>query len=301
MGSRRIATLVVFASLAILATAATDRPKGDFSECTQVTPQCPVEASTYGYYPNFAVNTFFVTLFGLCLLSAVVLGVWTRTWTYTITLCIGTLLETAGYAGRIIMNSNPWSSSGFRLQIVALILGPSLVAAAIYLTLKHFIQYCGPQYSPLKPRLYPWIFIGCDLGSIVLQAVGGGLAASGGDTNVSLLDAGNNLIVAGIAFQVATMFCCGLLVVVYIWRYRKRMPLKGHLDEKSEFQHTREHGGASIGRIQLFGGVVTLSYFTVLIRSIYRLPEMAGGWGNPLMRNETEFLILDGMCVDIPL
>jgi hypothetical protein len=27
----------------------------------------------------------------------------------------------------------------------------------------------------------------------------------------------------------------------------------------------------------------------------YSLPEMAGGWGNALMRNETEFLILDGM------
>lgn len=25
------------------------------------------------------------------------------------------------------------------------------------------------------------------------------------------------------------------------------------------------------------------------------LPEMAGGWGNSLMRKETEFLVLDGM------
>lgn len=29
----------------------------------------------------------------------------------------------------------------------------------------------------------------------------------------------------------------------------------------------------------------------------YRLPEFAGGWGNPLMRHETEFLILDGVMV----
>lgn len=26
-----------------------------------------------------------------------------------------------------------------------------------------------------------------------------------------------------------------------------------------------------------------------------RLPEMVGGWGNPLMQKEVEFLILDGM------
>jgi hypothetical protein len=25
------------------------------------------------------------------------------------------------------------------------------------------------------------------------------------------------------------------------------------------------------------------------------IPEMAGGWGNPLMQKENEFLVLDGM------
>lgn len=28
-----------------------------------------------------------------------------------------------------------------------------------------------------------------------------------------------------------------------------------------------------------------------------RIPEMAGGWGNSLMRNEAEFMILDGASV----
>lgn len=28
------------------------------------------------------------------------------------------------------------------------------------------------------------------------------------------------------------------------------------------------------------------------------IPEMAGGWGNPLMQKEDEFLVLDGMYVD---
>jgi hypothetical protein len=32
--------------------------------------------------------------------------------------------------------------------------------------------------------------------------------------------------------------------------------------------------------------------------TISSLPEMAGGWGNKLMRNEMEFLVLDGMYVE---
>lgn len=27
----------------------------------------------------------------------------------------------------------------------------------------------------------------------------------------------------------------------------------------------------------------------------HRLPELAGGWGNPRMRNEMQFLVLDGL------
>jgi hypothetical protein len=295
MALKRLTILTILAGLTTLALAAEDRPRGNFRQCTEVTPQCPAIATTYGYYPILSVNAFFLALFGLCCLASLIVGVWTKTWTYTIALSIGTLLEAAGYAGRILMNDNPWSDSGFRLQIVCLVLGPSLVAAAIYLTLKHFVLYCGPQYSPLKARLYPWVFIGCDIGSIVLQACGGGIAASGGSSNVKLLNAGNNLIVTGIAFQVATMAGCGLLVLLYIWRYRKGAPVKGQVDEKSNYQLSKEQGTVSLGKIKLFGLVVSLSYVTVLIRCIYRLPEMAGGWGNPLMRNETEFLLLDGM------
>ncbi|KAH6644090.1 RTA1 like protein-domain-containing protein [Boeremia exigua] len=299
MVSTRLSTLAILAGLTALALAAEDRPRGNFRQCTEVTPQCPAIASTYGYYPILSVNAFLLALFALCCLSSLVVGIWTKTWTYTIALAGGTLLETAGYGGRILMNGNPWSDSGFRLQIVCLILGPSLIAAAIYLTLKHFVLYCGPQYSPLKPRLYPWVFIGCDIGSIVLQACGGGIAASGGNTNIKLLNAGNNLIIAGIAFQVATMAGCGVLVLVYIWNYRKGRAVKGQVHEKSAYQLGKDQGTVSLGKIKLFAAVVCLAYATVLIRCIYRLPEMAGGWGNPLMRNEKEFLLLDGMMIGI--
>lgn len=243
-------------------------------------------------------NAFLCALFGVCLIATLVVGIMTKTWTYTLALGIGTFLECAGYVGRIMMNGNPWSESGFKLQICCLVLGPSFVAAAIYLTLKHFVLYCGPEHSLLKARLYPWIFIGCDFGSIVLQAVGGGMAAAGGTNNKKLIDAGNNLIVAGIAFQVVTMAVCGALVLVYIFRYRKARSAHT-VDEKSAYALDKEQGEVKLGKIKLFGSMIVLAYTTVLIRCIYRLPEMAGGWGNALMRQETEFLLLDGMMLGI--
>ncbi|KAH7176262.1 hypothetical protein EDB81DRAFT_875082 [Dactylonectria macrodidyma] len=38
-----------------------------------------------------------------------------------------------------------------------------------------------------------------------------------------------------------------------------------------------------------------------MIRCIYRIPEMAGGWGNFLMKHELSFLILDGAMVLIAI
>jgi hypothetical protein len=296
MGRPTLISIAVCLTLCATAIKAeSEQPQGDFRNCVAISPTCPVEATLYGYYPVLGPNAFLAALFALCCIASFIIGVLTKTWTYTVALGLGTLLEAAGYGGRVLMNGNPWSESGFKLQIVCLVLAPSLIAASIYLTLKYFVLYCGAQYSPLKARLYPWVFIGCDIGSIVLQAVGGGIAASGGKTNVKLLDAGNNMIITGIAFQVATMFACGVLVAVYIWRYKKNAPVKGAVNEKSTYQLSRERGEVSMGKVKIFASAVALAYVTVLIRCIYRLPEMAGGWGNPLMRQEQEFLILDGM------
>lgn len=289
-----LVALVAFTVQTALVEAATDRPKGNFRQCLDVSPECPVYATLYGYRPNMGANAFLCAVFGVCFISTLVIGFMTKTWTYTLALGIGTFLECAGYVGRIIMNGNPWNESGFKLQICCLVLGPSFVAAAIYLTLKHFVLYCGPEHSLLKARLYPWVFIGCDFGSIVLQAVGGGMAAAGGTTNKKLIDAGNNLIVAGIAFQVVTMAVCGALVLVYIFRYKKARKNQA-VEEKSAYVLDKEQGQVNLGKIKIFGWMIVLAYTTVLVRCIYRLPEMAGGWGNALMRNEKEFLLLDGM------
>lgn len=128
--------------------------------CTEVTPQCPVELTLYGYRPELGPNAFFVALFAACFVLQVVIGSMRRTWTFLLALGFATIGETLGYAGRVMMNDNPWSDGGFKMQICCLVLAPSFLAAGIYLTLKHVVLYCGPEHSWLKASLYPWIFIG---------------------------------------------------------------------------------------------------------------------------------------------
>ncbi|KAL4891132.1 RTA1 like protein-domain-containing protein [Aspergillus ambiguus] len=262
-----------------------------YKTCTEVGPLCPVEATSYGYYPNFGGNVFFTVFYGVLGVAQLGIGVYFRAWTMMVALVVGAFLEMAGYVGRILMHYNPWNEDAFKLQIVCLVLAPTFVAAGIYLTLKHIILSLGPEHSRLKPRLFTWIFIGCDIGSLILQAAGGGVAAAAGNTNVKLLNAGNNIIIAGIAFQVATMSVCGLLGLEFFIRVIRHGP--GLSGEKT-FENVP---GQKYVKLVVFAEI--FAYFTVLIRCIYRIPEMAGGWGNPLMQKEDEFLVLDGMMVGL--
>ncbi|KAE8382289.1 RTA1 like protein-domain-containing protein [Aspergillus bertholletiae] len=257
-----------------------------YNTCSEVSPLCPVEATTYGYYPNYGGNIFFTVFYGVCGLFQLGFGIYFRSWTLMVALVVGTFLEMAGYIGRVLMNKNPWDGGAFKLQIVAIILGPTFIAAGIYLTLKHIILSLGPEYSRLKPRLFTWIFIGCDIGSLILQAAGGGVAAAAGSEQRDLLNAGNDIIITGIAFQVATMSVCGLLALDFFLRYLRR----------GSGEKALTSGNARTSIILVVVADI-FAYFTVLIRCIYRIPEMAGGWGNPLMQKEDEFLVLDGMMV----
>jgi hypothetical protein len=263
-----------------------------YADCTAVSPLCPVQATTYGYYPNFGGNVFFTVFFGVLGVFQIGYGVYFRTWTFMVALGAGAIMEMAGYVGRVLMNSNPWNESAFKLQIVCLVLAPTFVAAGVYLTLKHIVLNLGPEHSKLKPRLFTWIFISCDVGSLILQAAGGGVAAAAGKTNQKLLKAVDDIIIAGIAFQVVTMAVCGLLGLHFFWNvYRSG---NGLVSEKTLDDPTP---AISPRRMKLVIIAEVFAYFTVLIRCIYRIPEMAGGWGSPLMQKENEFLVLDGMMI----
>ncbi|ETS77412.1 hypothetical protein PFICI_11286 [Pestalotiopsis fici W106-1] len=261
-----------------------------FAKCTSVTPLCPVEATTYGYYPDLGGNVALCVVFGLVLIAQLIIGFSSRILGYSIVIACGSLLECVGYIGRLKMHHNPWDMSGFQMQIVCLIIGPSFTAAGVYLTLKHFVYHNGPEYSRIKPAQYPWIFVCCDAGSIILQAAGGGVAGAAGKKNPDLLNTGNNIMIAGIAFQVATMTICGLLSIDYVIR------LLRHRNHRHDEPNTQKYNKMN-KRAHLFHIVVGFAYVTILIRSIYRIPEMAGGWGNEMMRNEKEFLLLDGLMI----
>lgn len=197
--------------------------------------------------------------------------------------CVG---EVIGYIGRILMWNNPFGEAGFQMQICCLIIAPAFVSAAIYLTLKHIILSFGEGWSRLRPEWYTWIFIGCDLLALVMQGAGGGIAATA-DYGSDLQDLGTNLMLAGVIWQVVCLTFFGCFLGEYLIRtYRRRNTLQS---PAVQLLHNT--------KFRLFLGAVTTAYVTILSRCAYRIPELSGGWRNELMRDEAEFIALEGMMI----
>jgi hypothetical protein len=246
--------------------------------CTEVTATCPVQASTIGYYPTLSANAPPAIIFFIALLIQLVIGIRRRTWSYLVAVGIGSLFEAVGYVGRVLLHKNPYSSGGFKLQIICLTIAPAFIAAGLYLNLKHMVIVFGPHLSLLKPALYTYIFIGCDIFSIALQSVGAGLAAAGTDVTTA-----SNLIIAGLSFQVFTMLMFGVMSGIFFLKVsQNREDLK---PGTVELRNSR--------KFKWFLFSLALAYTTIMIRCIFRVAAFAGGWRNSLAVNQTDFIALD--------
>ncbi|KAJ0162011.1 Sphingoid long-chain base transporter RSB1 [Colletotrichum tanaceti] len=260
-----------------------------FRECTEVSQLCPVDMTVLAYYPNFGANIFFAVAFGLVVLASATIGTWKRTWTFMLFVTGGSILETVGYAGRVLLHENPWNSSAFQIQICTIILGPTFICAGIYLTLKHVSANLHPALSRVRPRLYPLIFLPADLTCLIVQAIGGGLAAAAGQTNKKLLDGGNQAIIAGIVLQVVVLMLFGATGADYWIRVRRWARAGDHAAGDMALYRAK--------RFRSFVYAVAAAYACVMIRCVYRVAEMAGGWGNHIMQDEVSFMVLDSSLV----
>lgn len=129
------------------------------------------------YLPSLGGNIFFLLLTYLFVFAQIWLGIKYRTSSVCLCMLAGLGLESTGYIGRILLHSNPFYRPYFLLYLVCLTLGPVFFAAAIYLCLGRIVVIVGDEISLLRPRTYTFVFVACDVLSLLIQAIGGIIAS----------------------------------------------------------------------------------------------------------------------------
>ena len=197
--------------------------------------------------------------------------------------------EVLGWAGRAWASKQTYSLDAFLMQQIwyvvllvvlsyscrasrltrasparSLILAPCFFSATCYGILGMIVRSLGPQYSYLRPALYLWIFCLVDLVAIVVQAIGGAMAALALEDDKSS-DSGTHIMVAGIAFQLACMVAFAILALDVYRRVRRDRSYRA-------VPHAQE------GRLSRLGWALAWATTWIIIRGIYRTIELSQGW-----------------------
>ncbi|KAK3290680.1 RTA1 like protein-domain-containing protein [Chaetomium fimeti] len=258
---------------------------------------CPVEISVYGYRPSLTANITLMALYGLSMAIHAYLGIRWKQWWYMGCMLVGGANAIIGYVGRVMLYYNPFSFAAFMIQIICVTSGPVYYCAAIYITLGLSITALSPHLSRLPPHLFYYIFIPCDLLSLVLQAAGGALSTTSSGSSAL----GVNLALAGLGLQVFTilLFCgfFGDFLVRYfrkgVWRYEGGFGGRGGESQSGDGGVVKLDGR----RLGLFFGFMALAVVLILARCAYRLVELNEGYDGELVRDEPLFIGLEGVVV----
>ncbi|KAF4448820.1 hypothetical protein F53441_7812 [Fusarium austroafricanum] len=246
--------------------------------CHALVPGIP---TSYGYVPATCACIVFCVLFGISTGAHVIQLIQYKAWWCSV-FVVGGLVEIIGWAGRTWSSQCPYNSTAFLMQISTLIIAPVFFTAGVYIILGRLIQIFGRDCSILRPSLYLWIFCTCDVISLVVQAVGGGLASAAVGKVDGNTDPGTHTMVAGVIFQLASMSVFVAFAIDFLFRSIKQGILK-----------SRKQSAIPIL------SAMTLSLLCIYVRSIYRTIELSEGWMGYLITHERYFVALDGAMMVI--
>jgi hypothetical protein len=198
-------------------------------------------------------------------------------------------VEVVGYIGRAVSNSNPLALGPFIAQALTILLAPPLFAASIYMVLgRTIVLLHAEHHSIISVKWLTKVFVGGDVLSFLTQSAGGGIQTGNTLADYNL---GQNLIMAGLGIQLA--FFGFFIIVAGIFHFkivRDPTPIATSMGSSSGWRPSERSWSAVLWTLY----VVSL---LILIRSVFRLIEYAGGNDGYLISHELFLYIFDALLM----
>ena len=271
-------------------------------DSTTSPPSCssfdPTYPPNYGYTPSLAAGIVFIILFGSATTAHLAQTVISRRW-WQLVFVLGGIGELLGWIARTWASQCVYSDLAFEIQISTLIFSPAFFAAGIYIILGYIIRIFGPHTSPLTAKQYLWVFCTIDFFSLLLQAIGGGLASAAGSEPNGNVKPGTDIMIAGIVFQLVSnvVFSCFFASVLFK-TYQKG---RGFLNVDHLSISQKERPGTTTKNLRLLACATTISTLALVARGVYRSIELIQGWRGYLITTERYFIGLDGALMVVAI
>jgi hypothetical protein len=109
------------------------------------------------------------------------------------------------------------------------------------------------------------------------------------DSRKKMFDAGNNIMIAGLVFQVITLLVFVVLAVDFAFRTKRSRIVS----------HSRDEGLLASLPFRGMLAALTLSTFCIFVRCVFRVAELSGGWSGPIMGRQDLFIGLEGVMISV--
>ena len=324
------ASLTIISAEEVLATATADDVKSAATQviwnATENLMDLAWEENVYDIHRlNRPGNIFFLAVFAIFVIITLLMWYKSRYWWFNVSWTCGTVLEFLGYLGRVLSFADMTDFNYYILQLVCLTLSPVFLMAGIYFLFGQLVVIHGRHYSWLKPMYYSYIFVTCDVISLVVQAIGGGLSAVAA-SEYEDVHPGTYTMIAGIAFQVFSMSIFLLLWFRFLWNMYfadvqqekitnplQKKTLSNYLKlllngkKANEYKQTelenfyipQYHDIRERKLYNYYALAITLAVIAIYIRCIYRVVELAQGFSGYLITHEVYIMTLDATMVAI--
>ncbi|KAL4937752.1 RTA1 like protein-domain-containing protein [Aspergillus oleicola] len=249
----------------------------------------PTECNAlYSYYPSFGAAVAFSVLFGILIVTHFVQAVSHKAGFAWVILMSATW-EFGGYLTRTLSTRHQQSESLATVSQILILLAPLWVNAFDYMVLARMIHFFMPErrIGMIKPSHLTTLFVLLDIGSFIVQAVGGLMASP--NSSADTMQTGIHIYMIGMGVQ---EFFILLFLLIAITFHRRVL----HLDNAGALPENKTQW-----RGMLYALYASLLFITV--RIIFRLVEYSSGTelSNSIVSHEWFMYVFDAvpMCVAI--
>lgn len=187
-----------------------------------------------------------------------------------------TVVEVIGYGGRAASHNSTDKLGPYIVQSIMLLVAPALFAASVYMTLGRIIRSVeGEKYSLVKPTLLTKIFVAGDVLSFLVQGGGAGIMASGDSEKTAV---GEKIIIGGLIIQIVIFGIFWTVAAMFHHRI-------------SMFPTTASNITTVPWRRCLW--ILYAISALIMVRSIFRVIEYAGGHDGYLLSYEWPLYVFD--------
>ncbi|KAJ7069791.1 RTA1 like protein-domain-containing protein [Mycena amicta] len=210
-------------------------------------------------------------------------------------LTFGMTAMATGFVLRIVFADDPSSLGKYIAMDLFILLSPCLFLATDYMILSHLVRTFDKEVAErcllVRQSRIVKIFVWSDVTTFLLQSSGGALTASKNNSNAKI---GNDIAMIGIILQAVSFLLFTVVFLVFGFRVKKHFP-KVWRPETLLPGPFRVFSRQPIEDWRILFYITCITCVGIIIRSVFRVVEFAGGYSGTVFTHEGYFYVFDSL------